>query len=483
MSSRKGRAITSKPAERVGAVSRQRHEKGAALERQARRAEKPGLAARRIAVAALEAIIARRLHLDDAIAASIEVAGAPPLEPRDRAFVRLLVATVLRRMGELDAVIGAYLSKPLPRRSGPLRLILATAAAQLLLLDTPPHAAIGLAVDQAKLDPDARHFDKLANAVLRRVAEDGKARLSGLEDPVALDVPAPLLARWSHVYGPDTARRIAAASLEEPLLDLSVKADAAGWAERLGGVVLPTGSVRLRSHGRVEDLPGYAEGAWWVQDAAAALPVRLLGNLAGQDVADLCAAPGGKTAELSAAGARVTSVDVSAPRLARVAENLERLGLAATLVEQDLMSWEPGREFDAVLLDAPCSATGTLRRHPEILFTHRTGDLPRFVAVQSALIDRAARWVRPGGLLVYSTCSLEPEEGEHQISAFLGRNAEFQRVPVEPREIGGLNEAVTPAGDMRTQPHHEFGKEGAYRGLDGFFAARLRRVAMMPPGT
>lgn len=431
-----------------------------------------GLAARELAVDALAAVLDRGRALDDAFEAA--TAGADSLEPRDRAFIRLLVMTALRRKGELEAVVASFLEKPLPKESGRIRLILLAAAAQLLHLDTPPHAAISLAVDQCRADRKAHRYAGLANAVLRRVSQTGKRILAGL-DPVTANIPPRLLARWSQAYGPERARDIALASLSAAPLDLSVKADAAHWAERLGGLLLPTGSVRLAGAGRIDGLAGYAEGAWWVQDAAAALPARLLGDLNGLAVADLCAAPGGKTAELAAAGARVTAVDQSEARLARLAANMERLALDAEIVVADVATWEPGRTFDAVLLDAPCSATGTIRRHPDILHLKRKDDTRERVALQRRLLERAVRLLRPGGVLVYCTCSLEPEEGEDVIAAFLKSQDAMARNPIRPGEADITADWLTPAGDLRTLPCHLRHADLALSGMDGFFAARLVR--------
>jgi len=398
------------------------------------------------------------------------------LEPRDRALARLIAATVLRRLGELEAVLNSYLEKPLPKKQGAVWPILLSGAAQLLFLQTPPHAAVGLAVDQARRDRHAAHYDKLVNALLRRVARGGSSTLQGL-DGVALNVPAWLLRRWTLAYGADEARRIAAASLAEAPLDLSVKDSPQTWAERLGGAVLPTGSVRLAAGGRVEDLTGYSEGAWWVQDAAAALPARLLGPVGRKSVVDLCAAPGGKTAQLAASGADVTAVDLSGARLQRLSANLDRLQLKAQLVEADASTWAPDRTFDAVLLDAPCTSTGTIRRHPDILRLKRFDDVAALADVQSRLLEGAAGLVAPGGTLLYCTCSLEPEESGLQIERFLQRNVEFTRSPVVSGEWGIAAEWLTAEGDLRTLPYHLPNERPELAGMDGFYAARLVRRA------
>ncbi len=431
-----------------------------------------GFAARQLAARVIGSVIEQRRPFEDALArASAETSD---IEPRDRAFARLIISTVLRRHGELTAVLKTFLTKPLPDSRGELWPILLSASAQLVMLETPPHAAISMAVDQCHADPHARHFAGLANAVLRRVATEGPKILAGL-DAVTLNIPAWMLKRWSAHYGPERARQIGQACLREAPLDISFKSSPDGWAERLSARLLPTGSIRLAAGGRIEDLPGYAEGSWWIQDAAAALPARLLGDVTGLDVADLCAAPGGKTAELVSAGAHVTAVEQSADRAERLKENLKRLALDAGVVVADATAWQPGRLFDAVLLDAPCTSTGTLRRHPDILHLKRIADVAQLAALQTKLLDSAARLVKPGGLLVYCTCSLEPEEGEHQIRGFLMRSNAFERVPLTNGEHGMAAEWISPDGDLRTLPTHLPHADPLLSGMDGFFACRLRR--------
>jgi 16S rRNA (cytosine967-C5)-methyltransferase len=283
------------------------------------------------------------------------------------------------------------------------------------------------------------------------------------------------MTRWSAHYGAESARATAAALVHPPSLDVTVKGEAEEWAARLRGRVLPTGSVRTVAHGPVSRLPGFTEGAWWVQDAAAALPARLLGDVKGLKVADLCAAPGGKTAQLALAGARVTAVDRSGPRLARLKENLARLGLAAETVTADATAWEGG-PFDAVLLDAPCSATGTIRRHPDVAWLKREADIATLADLQRRLLDRAVALTRSGGLVIYCTCSLEPEEGEAQIATLMARDPSVRRRPVVAADVGGLSEIVSAAGDLRTLPQHLPDEDPRMGGLDGFFAARLERL-------
>ena len=419
----------------------------------------------------LTAVLGDRHSFDIAVAKEFR---ASALEPRDRGLARLIAATVLRRLGELEAVLNGYLEKPLPKQKGALWPILLSGAAQLLFLETPPHAAVGLAVDQARRDRHAARYDKLVNALLRRVSREGAAALEG-QDAVTLNVPAWMLQRWTSAYGAEEARRIAAASLNEAPLDITVKSAPEAWAERLGGEVLPTGSVRLEAGGRIEELPGYSDGAWWVQDAAASLPARLLGPVAGKSVVDLCAAPGGKTAQLAGAGADVTAVDVSATRLQRLQGNLVRLGLKARLVEADAGEWASSHAFDGVLLDVPCTSTGTIRRHPDILRLKRPDDIAKLAEVQARLLDNAARLVAPGGVLVYCTCSLEPEEGVQQVERFLARNPGFSRAPIAPGEYGIAQYWLTADGDLRTLPYHLAAASPALSGMDGFYAARIVR--------
>jgi 16S rRNA (cytosine967-C5)-methyltransferase len=429
------------------------------------------LAARRLAVHLVAGVLRYRRPLEQVLADAPRQPDLFLLPARDRGLARLVAATVLRRQGELEGVLNAFIERPLPADQGQLWPILLCAAAQLLCLGLPAHAVVDLAVELVRRDKGAHRFAKLSNAVLRRLSERG-AGLLAAQDGVRLNIPSWLWQRWSDAYGPDTARQIGEASLREAPLDLSLKPgeDVGAWADRLGGQPLPTGSIRLAAPGRIEELPGYAQGAWWVQDAAAALVVRLAGDVAGLSVADLCAAPGGKTAQLAAAGAVVTAVDVSPQRLERLKANLDRLRLSASLINADVASWAPGTSFDAVVLDAPCTATGTIRRHPDILRLKAPDDVARMARLQQSLLANAARLLRPRGLLIYSTCSLEPEEGSEQIAHFLASHAGFERAPVAADGFGIAAESVTPQGELRTLPFHA-------DGMDGFYVAGLRRLS------
>jgi 16S rRNA (cytosine967-C5)-methyltransferase len=437
------------------------------------RAIAPKTTARRVALELLGEVLSQRRPLDDALERNRTLAS---LEPRDRAFARLLIATCLRRLGEIDALIDARLASRLPTKAAQVRDILRLGTAQLLFLGTPAHAAVSESVELAT-GVELAGFKGLINALLRRLATEGGAALASLDAP-RLETPDWLWQSWSAAYGNAGARAIAAAHLKEPPLDLTAKDNAPLWAEQLEAARLPNGSLRLASGGDVRELPGFAEGAWWVQDAAAALPARLLGDIRGKRVIDLCAAPGGKTAQLAAAGARVTAVERSASRLGRVRDNLARLGLVAELVAADAARWRPPERADAVLLDAPCTATGTIRRHPDIARLKSPADLARMAAAQAKLLASALEMVRPGGLLVYATCSLERAEGEAQIERLFDSGVPVERLPIRPEELAagpgedGLDECralLTPKGDLRTLPSHwpELG------GLDGFYAARL----------
>lgn len=411
----------------------------------------PGLPARRAALALLEAVFLRRRPLEEALEA---LPGG--LAARDRAAAHRIAAAVLRRAGSLDAVLEPYLRREPPAQ---VRQALRAGAAELLLLGTPAHAAVAATVAVVP-----KPFGGLVNAVLRRLAEAGAAALEGL-DGERLDTPPWLWAAWHAAHGP-AVRAIARAHRQPAPLDLTLKPGAAPPA---GAEMLPTGSVRLPAGTRVTELPGFAEGRFWVQDAAAALPARLLAVRAGERVADLCAAPGGKTAQLAAAGARVVAVEREPRRLARLRENLARLGLAAELAEADAAAWSPGALFDAVLLDAPCSATGIIRRHPDIPHLKRPADVAAMAAAQARLLERAAALLRPGGRLVLATCSLQPEEGEAHLprAAALGLRPD----PIRPEEVPGLAEALTAQGTLRTRPD----MWPARGGLDGFFVGRFVR--------
>ncbi len=398
----------------------------------------------------LSAVLDRRRPLEEALDAQSGI------EARDRAAGHRLAAAVLRRMGSLDAVLEPFLVKAPPPK---VMHILRLGAAALLLLETPPHAAVATAVELTRTRGLAA-FAKMVNAVLRRVSEAGPAALEGLDGP-RLDTPGWLWSAW----GKD-ARAIATAHLREAPLDLSIMP---GREAPDGGMELPTGSWRYPAGTSVTGLSGFNEGHFWVQDAAAALPARMLAAQPGERIADLCAAPGGKTAQLAASGAHVTAVERDAKRLARLRENLARLTLSAETIEADATQWRPEAPFDAVLLDAPCSATGTIRRHPDVPHLKRPRDILALAKQQDEFIAAAAAMLKPGGRLIYAVCSLQLDEGPIRMRA--AAKTGLRPAPFTIEDAPGITEALTPEGYLRTTPAlwPDLG------GMDGFFVARFIR--------
>lgn len=389
------------------------------------------------------------------------------LSPSDRAFSQLMVKTVLRRLGQIDALIAQMLERPIPTKSSRISHILRLGIAQLVWLETPPHAAVHSSVEMTK-QIRMEKFGGLVNAVLKRVAKDGAAIIAA-QDAAKLNTPAWLWDSWVAAYGEEKTREIAEMHMNEPPLDITVKSEPESWAENLGGVVLPTGSIRLRGAKNITHMKGFSEGNWWVQDVAATIPARLLGDVRDKRVIDLCAAPGGKTAQLATAGAKVSAVDRSKERIAMLKTNVHRLKLQAEYVTTDASKWLPAFAPDAILLDAPCSATGTLRRHPDVAWHRKPEDIARLAETQGKLLRHALGILKDGGMLVYSTCSLQPEEGEEQITALLAERKDVELVPVTSALLGGMSECITPRGEVRTLPMHlpDLG------GMDGFYAAVL----------
>ncbi|WFU11117.1 RsmB/NOP family class I SAM-dependent RNA methyltransferase [Rhizobium sp. CB3090] len=436
---------------------------------------KPGFAARAAATKILAAVIDRRTPLDGMLDAEGGNPAYRALGESDRALVRAILNSALRHLPRIEAAIASLLDSPLPEGARALHHVLVVGAAQMLYLDVPDHSAVDIAVEQANQDPRNRRFAKLVNAILRRIGREKQEILTRVADVPAM--PAWFLARLEAAYGAEAASRISDTQLEPAAIDITVKSDTEGWAKRLNGVVLPTGGVRLAAfEGSIPSLDGFSEGEWWVQDAAASIPAKLFGSLSGLNVVDLCAAPGGKTAQLILAGGKVTALDQSANRLKRLSANLARLGLGAETVVADMAKFQPDDLFDAALLDAPCSSTGTTRRHPDVLWTKGPEDIAKLAALQERLLRHALTLVKPGGLVVFSNCSLDPEEGEDLVARVLADTGTAERVPIKPEDWPGLEAAISPLGAFRTTPDMLPLAGGFASGLDGFFAVVLRRT-------
>jgi len=424
----------------------------------------PSQNSRTVAFDLINAVLKRHRPLDDVLEGH---AGFGSLEPRERAFARNLAATTLRRLGQIDDLINHCMERPLPRRAIAVRDVLRLGICQLMFLSTPAHAAVDTTVSM--LDAiDLGPYKKLVNAIMRRLSREG-GKLLEKQDAERLNTPDWLWESWASAYGKGACKRIAVAHLREPPLDITAKEDAQTWATNLDATVLATGTLRLAKTTNVTLLPGFDEGAWWVQDAAAALPVALLGDVKGKHVIDLCAAPGGKTAQLTSRGAKVSAVERSAKRLKRLEENLARLKMAAETFCDDAAKWTPEEKADAVLLDAPCSSTGTIRRHPDIPHLKNPEDVEKLGTAQYRLLEAALKMVKPGGRVVFCTCSLQPEEGPELIERILEAHSSVHLEAVKPEEIGGLEELIVGEGAIRCLPCH-LDEQG---GMDGFFIARL----------
>lgn len=426
-----------------------------------------GLTARKIALRLLELVIQKHQTLE----AALESVPLAVLTPRDRGFARALAATVLRWHDTLDHLIRACLNEPNKRLQGGLWAVLRLAAAQSVFLKTPDHAVVSTSLALLET-PELVGSKGFANAVIRRICREG-AELLPAQDP-SLNAPVWLRQILMQDYGLARTKEIIAACLTEAALDITVKnpAETGLWADRLAAALLPTGALRLENAGQVPELAGFVEGAWWVQDAASSLPVRILNPQPGQKILDICAAPGGKTAQLIAAGAEVTALDQSPKRLKRLESNLKRLAMHAEIIMADGTRYQNQTPADAILLDVPCSATGTLRRHPDALHLKNAEDLLTLLPLQAELLDNAVTLLKSGGMMVYCTCSLFKDEGERQITAFLERHPNMRLHPILQTEIPGLSDAITPEGMLRILP--DMWPE--HGGIDGFFIARMRKA-------
>ena len=422
------------------------------------------LASRRLAAFAVKEVMENNQPLEQVLAGQPQYRA---LEGRDRAFVRLIAATTFRRMGQIDVALKPFV------RQRPTKLVYAalqTATAQLLYLGTPAHAAVGETVSMLKSRGSSKGFANMANAVLRNIVDQGP-KLAGAQPP-KVNIPGWIRGEWERAYGRQAGRKMSAQLMKDPVLDVSVKSDPSGWAEKLDGEVIGASSVRLGKIGDVPALEGFDDGEWWAQDVAATLPVEILGDVAGKRVLDMCAAPGGKTMQLAARGALVTALDKSEGRLERVKKNLERTKLTADIVCADALDWTPdGELFDVVLLDAPCSATGTFRRHPDVLYNRTPKDVSNLVRLQDKLLAKAAEFVKPGGTLIYCTCSLMPKEGQPRVDTFLQNVPDFRLIPIIEATGLALPEDAFSGGSLRSLPYYLEDKGG----MDGFFIAQLER--------
>ena len=422
------------------------------------------LTSRRLAAFAVKEVMENHQPLEQVLAGQPDYRA---LEGRDRAFVRLIAATTFRRMGQIDAALKPFV------RQRPTKLVYAalqTAAAQILYLGTPAHAAVGETVAMLKSRGSSKGFANMANAVLRNIVEKGPS-LAGAQPP-KVNIPGWIRGEWERAYGRQSGRKMSAQLMKDPVLDISVKSEAKAWAAKLGGEVIGEQSVRLDKIGDVTSLEGFDAGEWWAQDVAASLPVQILGDVKGLRVLDMCAAPGGKTLQLATKDAQVTALDKSEGRLERVKENLQRTQLFADIICADALEWAPkGDLYDIVLLDAPCSATGTFRRHPDVLYNRSPKDVANLVRLQDKLLAKAAEFVRPGGTLLYCTCSLMPKEGQPRIDNFLQNVPDFRLIPILDVPSLALPQDAFSEGSLRSLPYYLEDKGG----MDGFFIARLGR--------
>ncbi len=429
------------------------------------------LSARETAVRTFMAVTLKKRPFDVALD---DMASKANLDARDRAFVLNLLMLSLRRYGSLRALLGSLLSSSLPKNATWTEAALITGLTQILLMRTADHAAVNETVTLIKnLPGKEKGFSGLVNAILRRAVREQDKLLTKLNSTPEKDLPKWLFNSWSKAYGKKTAIGIAEALRDTPPLDISLKPeeDKQAWAEKLEADILPTGSLR-RTISDVTALKGYDAGVWWVQDMAAAIPVKLLGDISGKHVLDLCAAPGGKTMQVAAAGARVTSVDRSKNRLKRLDANLSRTSLKAEVHAADASTFTPDTPVDHILLDAPCSATGTLRRNPDVIWTKAPEDVAKLAALQSRILDHAFEMLPVGSTMVYCVCSIEDSEGKGQIAQFLERTKQAERTAITKDELGGLDELITPDGDLLCLPSIMADKGG----MDGFYAARIRKL-------
>lgn len=430
------------------------------------------LAARRIALDMLRQVIDRKNPLDITIDNSKEFAALPQ---RQRAFTRMLLTTTIRRLGQIDDLIASVQDRPDALKTPIIRNILRLGVTQMFFMAVPDHASVDTCVrlaDEARMERQKG----FVNAILRALSRGGTERIQK-QDAGRLNTPEWLLKIWVEDYGMKGAAQIAEANMSEAALDITVKdkADRAFWGNTLQASELSTGTLRRISGGNIREMEGYDDGKWWIQDAAAAIPATLMGDITDQPVIDMCAAPGGKTLQLASLGANVTAIDRSAKRLKRLEENVERMGLQTRVKVEvsDAAVWKPVEAPHRILLDAPCSATGTIRRHPDTGYLKSPKDIEGLMSIQERLLNHAGEMLSVGGLIIYCTCSLQKSEGEQQVAAFLKAHPNYERIPIRAEEIGDYTDLINDEGDLRIMPYH-LANQG---GMDGFFVSRLTRTS------
>lgn len=431
-------------------------------------ADKPGLEVRAAAVKILSAVLEKKTSLDGMLDNDHGNPVYVALNGQDRALLRAIINSALRHLPRIDAALNYLLDSPLPQGAKSLHHIFVVAIAQMIYLDVPDHSAVDLAVEQASRDSRTKRFVALVNAILRRLGREKEAVRAHM-DSVSV-IPDWYFKRLVKDYGKDRAQRIADAQLIPSAIDVTVKREPSLWAQKLGGELLPNGSIRLNSFdGAISELEGFDAGEWWVQDFSAALPVQLMGDIAGKTVLDTCAAPGGKTAQLVSAGAKVTALEQSSSRLKRLKQNMARLGLDVEMIETNMQKYQPETLYDVVLLDAPCSSTGTLRKHPDVLWTKGVSDIEKLASVQDVMLRHALTLVKSGGFVVFSNCSADKIEGEAVVDKLIRERNDVKRLPFSRDEWPALAEAISVDGDLRTSAD-------MFGGVDGFYAARLQKL-------
>jgi len=397
---------------------------------------------------------------------------------KDRAMIRAILTTSLRHRGAILAVMKKVMDRPEPKRARDLTHILHVAAAQVLFMELPDSAAVNLGVAAIAANRTTKRFKNFANAVLRRIGREKEILLAETV-PNAEVMPQWLRKQVRTDFGKENLAQIEAMILLEPYLDISVKANNSieNWAKKLDAELLTTGSLRLTSNMPVHKLDGYSQGEWWVQNAAAAIPATLFGDVAGKRVVDLCAAPGGKSAQLASAGANLTVVDNSNSRLARLAENFERLELEAEVICADVLDWNVEKQFDCVLLDAPCTSTGTMRRHPDVMWSKNADEVLKLAVLQTKMLQKAISITKPDGTIIFATCSIAKAEGEDVFAHILKENKDVECLPITAIEVGGLSEIINRQGAVRCLPHQMALEPKRLGGLDGFFIGRMRKLS------